>query len=75
MEYIYETPEVMASDMSNWRVQGTHRPNNRVLIKSTILPLEVLGIPPRYNTKDENIAFRKAWDAQVAAGQAIVEVD
>lgn len=26
-------------------------------------------VPPRVNTKEENIAFRKEWDARVDAGK------
>lgn len=46
MEYIYDSVELMETDRAHWQVQGVYRPHTRLVIKSTVLPLEVLPEVP-----------------------------
>lgn len=43
LEYVYPGAEAMTKDMANWQVQGTYRPRAGFLIRTAVLPPEVLG--------------------------------
>lgn len=42
LEYTYDSAESMVNDQLHWQVQGVYRPNSKMVIKSTVLPLEVI---------------------------------
>lgn len=57
LEYTYDSVETMEADMKKWGVQGTYSgpgrtpraaeddPPRRIVIKSTVFPLEVIAAP------------------------------
>lgn len=42
LEYVYPDAKDALKDMQNWAVQGVYRPSAGRLIRSTVLPMEVL---------------------------------
>lgn len=42
LEYIYPNAKDALTDQQNWQVQGVYRPSAGRLIRSTVLPMEVL---------------------------------
>jgi hypothetical protein len=42
LEYIYPNAKDALKDQQNWQVQGVYRPSAGRLIRSTVLPMEVL---------------------------------
>lgn len=42
LEYVYPDAKTAASDQLNWAIQGSQR-HGRTFIRSTVLPMEVIG--------------------------------
>jgi hypothetical protein len=42
LEYLYPDAKDALTDQQNWQVQGVYRPSAGRLIRSTVLPMEVL---------------------------------
>lgn len=43
LEYVYPDAKAALDDQQHWQVQGVYRPSAGRLIRSTVLPMEVLG--------------------------------
>jgi len=43
IEYVYPDARAMAEDRARWAVQGVYSPRAGMTLRSTVLPVEVLG--------------------------------
>lgn len=43
IEYVYPDTRAMVEDRARWAVQGVYSPRTGLTIRSTVLPVEVLG--------------------------------
>jgi hypothetical protein len=42
LEYIYDDAETAMNDQSHWQVQGIYKPNSRMIIRSSVIPIRFL---------------------------------